>query len=250
MSWFRKVFSSSQTEASPKLSLSWLNADMHSHFIPGIDDGSKSMDESLALLLKMKDLGYRKCVTTPHIKMDMYPNTEEAILRGFEEVKKEMHHRNFDFPLEVAAEYFLDDSILPKIEKKSLLNFGKEKFVLVEFSFTNPPVYEKDIFKRMLDKGYTPILAHFERYLYFLGSVDAAATYRELGVNIQMNLNSLTGHYGPEIRKQAELMMDEVLVDFAGTDAHRMDHLTMLEEHLSLPYLSSLSHRLLKNQGL
>jgi tyrosine-protein phosphatase YwqE len=250
MSWFRKVFSSSQTEASPKLSLSWLNADMHSHFIPGIDDGSQSMDETLALVLKMKELGYQKCITTPHIKMDMFPNTEDLILRGGEEVNSVLAKRNIDFPLEVAAEYFLDDSVVPKIQNKSLLTFGKQNHVLVEFSFNHPPVYEKDIFKRMLDSGYSPILAHFERYLYFLGSVDAAASYREMGVDIQMNLNSLTGYYGPGIRKQAELMLDDNLVDFIGTDAHRMEHLMMIEEHLSLPYFHSLGNRLFKNISL
>ena len=124
MSWIN-IFKYSPSSDSPKFSPSWLKTDMHSHFIPGIDDGSQSMDETLALVLKMKELGYQKCITTPHIKMDMFPNTEDLILRGGEEVNSVLAKRNIDFPLEVAAEYFLDDSVVPKIQNKSLLTFGK-----------------------------------------------------------------------------------------------------------------------------
>jgi tyrosine-protein phosphatase YwqE len=223
---------------------------MHSHFLPGVDDGARNMEESLAMLEKMEQFGYQKCILTPHVKSSIYPNTSESLMKVFKDLKEAAIAQGLRLELELGAEYFLDDYFITLLDEQPLLCFGKDRFVLVEFSFTNPPVYEEEAFTKIKAKGYTPILAHFERYIYFHGSMEAAQRYRELGVNIQLNLNSLTGHYGPEVRKQAERMMDECLVDFVGTDAHRIDHLSLLESNLSLPYVHGIGQRLLKNQAL
>lgn len=249
MSWINKIFKK-QEILGPPLDLSWIGIDMHSHLIPGIDDGVQTMDEALAMVSKMESLGYKKLITTPHIKMDMFPNTEDDIKRRFEDVQETLLKTDLSIEMEVAAEYFLDDTMLTKIENKQLLSFGKEKFVLVEFSFNHPPAFEKEMFNRMLDAGYKPILAHFERYMYFLGGIEMALEYRSLGVNIQLNLNSLSGVYGNDIKIQGEKMLDDFVVDFVGTDAHRMDHLILLEKNLSLSYISNMQTRMFKNQTL
>jgi protein-tyrosine phosphatase len=133
-----------------------------------------------------------------------------------------------------------------KVKNKELLTFGKNH-VLVEFAFQGTPSYEDELFFDMLSADYQPVLAHFERYGAFYRNVDKAAEYRDKGVLIQMNLNSLTGHYGPQIKKQAELLIDKGLVDFVGTDCHRIQHLRLLEDNLHLPYLSKLNHISLRN---
>lgn len=251
MGWLSRIFSKpdAQTTQAP-LNLSWFSTDMHSHFLPGVDDGARTMDESLAMLRKMQEFGYQKCILTPHIKMDMYPNSEADLQLKFLELTQAMDTAGLTIRVELAAEYYLDDHFLNRLENTPLLSFGPQRYVLVEFSFVNAPVFEKETFQRIIDKGYTPILAHFERYVYLHGSVASAETYRAMGVNIQLNLNSLTGHYGPDVKKQAERMLDQFTVDFVGTDAHRMDHLVLLENHLSSPYLAQLNERLLKNQSL
>jgi tyrosine-protein phosphatase YwqE len=251
MGIFSHLFRKEMPVEGPKpLEFNRIACDMHSHFLPAVDDGSQSMDESLALLHKMQELGYKKCITTPHIKMDFYPNSEERLKTVHGELLAQMEAVGLTIRLELGAEYFLDDTFLERIEQQELLCFGKQRYVLMEFSFTTPPVFESEAFQRVLDKGYTPILAHFERYIYFHGSMEAAEKYRQLGVNIQMNLLSLTGHYGLEIRKQAERMVDDCMFDFVGTDAHRMQHLQTLEENVQLPYFRELGQRLVKNQGL
>ena len=251
MSWFSGLLGKrkEQTAKNP-LKLSAFRCDMHSHFLPGVDDGAQTLEDSLQLLQKMQDIGYKKCITTPHIKMDIYPNSEEKLRQVFDHLQEEKERSGIGIDVELAAEYFLDDTFIERLQQRELLCFGRQKYVLMEFSFTTPPVFEEEAFKRVLDKGYVPVLAHFERYLYFHGRPEIAEKYRNMGVNIQMNLLSLTGHYGPEIRKQAERMVDDCLFDFVGTDAHRIQHLQLLEDHLSLPYLAELGKRLVKNQGL
>ncbi|NBU91558.1 MAG: capsular biosynthesis protein [Flavobacteriia bacterium] len=251
MAWFSKLFSQDKTAAIPEsLNLKAFRCDMHNHFLPGVDDGSKSMEESLELLRKMEDLGYAKCIITPHIKLDIYPNSEANLQQVFGELEEAKQRAGIGLEIALGAEYFLDDSFVERIQRKELLCFGKQRYVLMEFSFTTPPVFEEAVFKRLQDRGYTPILAHFERYIYLLNSPEYAEKYRKMGVNIQMNLMSLTGHYGPEIRKQAEKMVDDCLFDFVGTDAHRIQHLQLLEAHVNEPYFVELGKRLVKNQGL
>lgn len=251
MGWLSRIFSKPDTlTTQAPLNLSWFNTDMHSHFLPGVDDGARTMEESLAMLRKMQEFGYQKCILTPHIKIGTYPNSEADLQLRFLELTQAMETAGLSLRVELAAEYYLDDHFLNRLENTPLLSFGQQRYILVEFSFVNPPVFELETFQRILDKGYTPILAHFERYVYFHGSIASAETYRAMGVNIQLNLNSLTGHYGPEVKKQAERMLDEFCVDFVGTDAHRMDHLVLLEAHLDSPYLAQLNERLLKNQGV
>jgi len=231
------------------ISLSAFGVDMHSHLIPGIDDGSKSMDETIAMLAKFQDLGYRKVITTPHIMSDYYRNTPEIILSGLDEVRETALKLGLTIEIDTAAEYYFDDHFLELIKKKQILSFG-DAFVLVEFAFSGKPMFENEMFFELLTAGYKPVLAHFERYAAFHGDLDKAREYRSRGVLIQLNLNSLSGHYGPEVKKQAEQLIDAGLVDFVGTDCHRMQHLMTLEENLNMPYLHKLLDLNLKNSQL
>lgn len=228
----------------PKLdpiSLSSFGIDMHSHLIPGIDDGSKSLDDTIAMLSKMKELGYKKVITTPHILSDYYKNTPEIILAGLEIVKKEVKRIELDIAVEAAAEYYFDEYFVKQIEQKKILTFG-DNYVLFECAFRDEPTNLDSLIFSLQSNEYKPILAHFERYIYWHGSVEKAVELRERGIKIQLNLNSLAGHYGPEIKKQAERLVDSKCIDFVGTDCHRIDHLLILEKNLSSEYM----HKLLK----
>jgi tyrosine-protein phosphatase YwqE len=242
-------FFKQQTSNKKALDISKIKVDMHSHLIPGIDDGAKNMDETIALLTKFESLGYSKIITTPHIKNPSYPNTSAIILSGLKEVRKEMEAVGITLTLEAAAEYYYDETFLEKVKNHDVLTFG-DNYVLFEFSFYHSPSFEEELFDELINAGYKPVIAHFERYLYFLGSIEKAVEWRKRGVNIQINLLSLTGHYGIEIKKQAEMLIDACEFDFVGTDCHRMEHLTLLEESLTLPQLEKLNNYLLKNKFL
>lgn len=245
-----KIFGGKKEIELPPFDISQLKVDMHSHLIPGIDDGSGTMDETIAMLAKFESLGYQKIITTPHIISDYYRNTPEIILGGLASVREMAQQLNLSIDIEAAAEYYFDDVFMNMIsEKQQLLTFG-DNYLLFEFSMREKPDHIDQLFFELLTQQYKPVLAHFERYPYYHGSVKKAIEWREKGINIQLNLNSLSGHYGPEIRKQAELLVDEKVVDFVATDCHRMDHLMILERNLPLPYMHKLADLPLKNSSL
>lgn len=247
MGIFSNLFTSKQS--SNPIDLSILKTDMHSHLIPGIDDGSKSMDETIAMLIKFKELGYNKVITTPHIMSDVYRNTPEIIQNGLKNIREELKRINLSIEIEAAAEYYFDETLFQKLETNDLLTFSNNH-VLIEFSFSSPPQNQESLFYDMRIKGFKPVIAHFERYLYFHGSVDQAQEWREKGLLIQMNVNSLFGHYGVDVKKQAEKLVDSGQVDLLGTDCHRIDHLNTLEQNLNSKYLRKVMELPLLNRHL
>jgi len=250
MGIFSRLFGRRRGKKLPPVDLSVLKVDMHSHLIPGIDDGSRSMDESIALLAKFESLGYQKVITTPHIMSDYYKNTPEIILGGLREVQEIAKQLGLKIQIEAAAEYYFDETLLDRLKRKEkLLTFAGNR-VLFEFSMMSKPDQIEQLLFEMLTQNYIPVLAHFERYTFFFGSVDQAVKWREKGVEIQMNLNSLTGHYGPQIKRQAERLVDAGAVDFVASDCHRMDHLLLMENSLHFPYFHKTLDLDLKNELL
>lgn len=222
-----------------KIDLSELVTDVHSHLIPGIDDGAQTLDHSIGMLLKFQELGYKKVITTPHILSDLYPNTPETILNGYNIVKKELERINLNIEFQTAAEYFYDDHLMAQIESNQVMKFN-QNYVLFEFSFNTEPLHVDELIFKIQSKGLTPVLAHYERYSFCLNNMKMAEELREKGCLIQMNLNSLTGHYGPAVKKTAERLIKNKLVNLAGTDCHRIEHLHLLERNLEKAYFHKL----------
>ena len=198
------------------------------------------------MLAKFQELGYKKVITTPHVMSDSFPNTSENILAGLEDVRAEIKKVGLTIEIEAAAEYYFDETFVAKIKAKDLLTFG-DNYVLLEFAFHSPPQYIDQMFFELQSRGYRPVVAHFERYMYFLGKIEKAIEWRQKGINIQININSLSGHYGPDIKKQAERLIDAGEFDFIGTDCHRIEHLMLLEDSLTSPYIHKIGNYLLKN---
>lgn len=249
MNFLRGLFNRKQLKTS--YDIGKLKTDIHSHLIPGIDDGSQSMDQTIGMLLKFQELGYKKVITTPHIMSDFYKNTPEIINSGLADVRSAIKEHNINIEIEAAAEYFYDEFLIDKVKNKEVMSFGEEKFVLFEFSFTTAPKETDTLLFTLNTCGYQPVIAHFERYPYFFDNVEEVVNkFRRQGAKIQVNINSLTGHYGPKVRKQAELLIDNKWVDFIGTDCHRIEHLQLLEASLKLPYFHKLEELNLLNSSL
>lgn len=240
MSFFNKIFKS-----EPKLdpiNLSEFGSDIHSHLIPGIDDGSPNMETSVKLVKKFVALGYKKVVTTPHIMCDYYNNTPDKILKGLDELREELFRQNITVDISAAAEYNLDDGLQTLIDKKDILTFG-DNHVLFELPFMQEPRNLQEIIFNFQMAGYKPILAHPERYTFWYDEFEKYDELKSRGVLLQMNLLSLTNHYSPQTRKVAEKMVDANLVDAVGTDCHRIEHLMMLEDHLNLKHIHKLANQ-------
>ncbi|MFW5707152.1 MAG: tyrosine-protein phosphatase [Bacteroidota bacterium] len=216
--------------------LSSLVADMHSHLIPGIDDGSPDMKTSLALIREMQALGYKKIITTPHISSDIFKNTVDNIQAGLASVKERLAQEQIDIQLEATAEYLLDDGFTNLLKKNEIQTFGN-KHVLVELPYFHLPPNLYDITFELQTKGYRIILAHPERYLYWYNDMNKYEQLKDRGILFQLNIISLTGHYSPEVKKMAEKLIDANMIDFLGSDLHNFHYLQLLKNSTYEPYL-------------
>lgn len=228
---------------------------MHSHLLPGLDDGAETLAHSLELLRELRELGFRKLVMTPHIMGDFYKNTPEGIRAALAELRAAATEAGLgDVALECAAEYYLDEWLGRKLaDGTELLSFGGERrYLLFETSYLNEPFNLHATIFELKAAGYQPVLAHPERYTYFYGNFSAIEKLRqEYGVLLQLNLNSLAGYYSPAARQVAEKLIDGGLVDFVGTDTHHLRHTAALgTKTVNSPYFRKLLALPLLNSSL
>jgi protein-tyrosine phosphatase len=222
--WFKRNRAASKN--LPPVDLSLIGLDMHSHLLPGIDDGAETIDHSIELILHLKELGYHSAVTTPHIFWDMYRNTSKGILEKLDLVRNELLTRNIDFKLNAAAEYYCDEHFEGLIEKNDILSLGAN-YVLFEISFAAENAnLGRAIFNLQLN-GHKPILAHPERYEYWHQNLSKYELMVERDVDLQLNITSLTGQYGPNVKRMSEKLIDAGLISFIGTDCHHMGHVQL-----------------------
>lgn len=211
---------------------------MHSHLLPGIDDGSPDTGTSLALLKGLQELGYSRLVTTPHILWDLYKNDARTIQLAFQQLEA----ANAPLPLRAAAEYLLDDHFDELLQNDIPLLTLKDNWVLIEFSFVSAPLDVKEKIFNMQIKGYRPVLAHPERYLYFAAGRKGYEELRDMGCLFQLNLLSLAGYYGRQEMELAHHLIKKQYVDLLGTDMHHERHLQALQ---SSPQIMPALHALL-----
>lgn len=230
----------------PVADLSVLHTDIHSHFIPGIDDGAKTIEDSLALIRGMKELGYKKVITTPHIMTDGYRNTPEIILSGLEKVKEALKQAEIDIEIEAAAEYYYDFEFENKIKAGNVMTFGK-KYLLWEVPFINPPENMNQVIFEMATRGYKPVLAHVERYGFWQQNFEKYEELADRGVLLQMNINSVTGHYSIPTRKAAQWLIERNMISFVGSDCHHIGHIELIKKAVTDKHFQKLltSDRLL-----
>lgn len=227
-----------------------LTVDIHSHLLPGIDDGSQSMNDTLDFLHQFEGLGYKKVITTPHIMQDYYANTPAIILGKLAEVRAAAAESGLSIKIEAAAEYYLDEFFYSLIDTpEELLTFGPN-YILFETGFINQPAILFDAIFKMKSQGLQPIFAHPERYSYLQGNYALANEIVERGALLQINMNSLTGYYSPAVRKTAEKLIDDGLVSFLGTDLHNERHMDVLRSAINKNYFDKLMDKGLLNNTL
>ena len=221
------------------IDLGLLYCDVHSHFIPGIDDGAKTIEDTLLLLKGMQEMGYKKIITTPHVMSDYYRNTTEIILRGIDEVKEAALKEDIKLDISASAEYYLDSDFTNLVKNKDLLTFSNN-YVLFEVSYLNPPDNIDSMIFMLQSEGYKPIIAHPERYPYWYDSFEKYEQLADRGVLLQLNINSLTGHYSPKTQQVAEKLIEKNLISFIGSDCHHLGHQNLMQKAVYSPYLKKL----------
>jgi tyrosine-protein phosphatase YwqE len=231
------IFKKKEQKKNITFDYSSIAVDMHSHVLPGIDDGAQNPQESIVLIKKMMSLGIKKIIATPHIMADYYRNTPETINKALAILKAELEKENIDINIEAAAEHYFDETFEGRIKRNELRTFG-DKYVLFELSFISQPPNVVQAIQKLIDQGYKPILAHPERYLYL--NIDQLKTLHDWGAAFQINTISLVGYYGKEAKKMAETLIDQQLVDFISSDMHHPRHAEAFQNALRMPYLEKV----------
>jgi len=208
--------------------LSGLVADMHNHLIPGIDDGATDLESSIVMIRAMHALGYRKFIATPHVQWEMFKNTHEIIENGARLVQQRLNETEMKVEFRGAAEYYLDEHVDDLLEKNIPLLTIHKNMVLVEFSFIRQPMDLKEKLFQLQIKGYQPIIAHPERYLYFGAHKNLYDEMHAMDCIFQLNLLSLVGYYGKKQEELAHYLIKKKYVSLLGSDLHNLRHINIL----------------------
>ncbi len=211
-----------------RVSENLVTVDIHSHLIPNIDDGAKDMERSIELILALKKMGYKKLITTPHVS-DMFPNSTKTILDSYQNLKLELKAREIDIELEIAAEYYVDETFEELLKSRDILTFGENRYLLFELSYFTPPLDLDSLVYDIKMAGYTPVLAHPERYVYFHDDINKYHHLKSLGVLFQINFISLVDYYSKEVTDIVKKLITNGLVDFIGSDIHHRRYIKFLE---------------------
>jgi protein-tyrosine phosphatase len=204
--------------------LEWLGVDIHSHLLPGIDDGSPDIQQSLNLIKQLSDLGFSKFLCTPHIFEELYPNDANTISSALKEVRFCLEKAGLEVDINAAAEYMIDENF----QAKEGLLCLPGKYILIEMSYlSETPGIDQVIFDLKI-LGYHVILAHPERYSFNHNHLARFNRYKEMGVMFQLNLLAVCGYYGNEVKRVSEYLLENKLYDFAATDLHHDKHLRVL----------------------
>jgi len=206
--------------------ISWLGTDMHSHILPGIDDGSPDVATSLRFVKNLEELGFNQLICTPHIYKELYPNTVETISKAKASLQSALNQANITLRVSAGAEYMVDQDF----NLNDILCPLGQKYLLIEMSYLNE---SPDISKTIFDieiKGYKPILAHPERYTFYFKDKSRLKRFKEKGCLLQLNLLSVLGYYGKDVKLAAETLLKENMYDLAGSDLHHDKHLNTLTD--------------------
>ena len=214
-------FSKNKNKNLDPLDFSALRTDIHSHLIPGVDDGSPDIETTILIIKELQTLGYRKIITSPHVMSDFYKNSSEIILKGLDDVRTELKNQNINIEIDAVAEYYIDYDFEQKIGKEKFLTFG-DNYILVELSFIEASKNFFEIIFKLQLEGYKVVLAHPERYNYF--DMKDYINLVDRGVFLQVNLLSLIGYYSPIIKRKTEDLISANMISFLGSDCHNIKH--------------------------
>lgn len=219
--------------------------DIHSHILPGIDDGANDAFQSIQLIGEMKKMGFDKLIATPHTMSGVWNNSVQDIKESYDSLKNKLDKADQD--LSFASEYLIDSLFLEKIQTQKLLCL-KQNYVLVELSYLQPPVNLYEIIFELQVKGYIPVLAHPERYTYFFNEFKNFKKLKNSGCLFQLNLMSVVGHYGAHSSRMADKLLRENMIDYVGSDIHHNGHINVFKRPVRIKSLKALEFAIEANR--
>jgi tyrosine-protein phosphatase YwqE len=226
-----------------------ITVDIHSHLLAAIDDGVQTIEDATEIILHFRAMGYTKMITTPHVMSDAYRNTTEGILQKLADLRQHLQERSIDVTIDAAAEYYLDENVFKMLrDDVPLLTFGKQKFLLFETNFLTAPFNLNEFIFIAISKGYSPVLAHPERYLYLQNDWQKIEDLIDRRVYFQLNISSITGYYSKGVQVTAQKLIDKGWVHMLGSDCHHYQHAQLVTSAQKMKYFQkALSLPLLNN---
>lgn len=225
--------------------------DIHSHILPGIDDGAKTMEDSIQLLTQMRKLGIKNFVCTPHVIESIWMNSTEKILSTYNELIAVVSQIPAlkDINIRVAAEYMMDENFQKLLENKDFLPIHENK-ILVEMSYLAPPSNLFETIAEVQVKGFIPILAHPERYKSFHKDLSVYEHLKSAGCLFQVNMISLTNYYGKDVNELAVWLIRNNMIDFIGSDLHHMRHMEQINSLTTRQPMMDLAKPIIQNNQI
>lgn len=223
------------------------HVDIHAHLLPGIDDGAKTIQDSLTLIQGMQALGIDQFIATPHVMTAVWENTRAGIEAKYAATALELNQGNHAIDLRAAAEYLMDGNFLNLLHREPLLTL-KDNYVLVEMSYLSAPIQLYDIIFEIQLEGYKPVLAHPERYLFYHQNTREFHKLKQQGCLFQLNLLATVGYYGAHVAQAAETILQKGMYDFVGTDVHHLNHLKGLSQRIRTKGIENLKEAISNNQ--
>ncbi len=223
------------------------HVDIHSHLMPGIDDGAKNFNDTLRLTKALQGFGVSEFITTPHIIQHVWDNTKEQILEKKNTTATKLKQEGITAPFRAAAEYLMDDQFVKLFQAGTLLTL-KDNYVLVEMSYINAPIQLYSILFDLQVAGYIPVLAHPERYLFYHNNFNEYTKLKRAGCLFQLNMLSVVGYYGVGIIKIAEQLLQKGMYTYVGSDVHHDNHIAAFEQKVNMKDLVPLKEAIANNQ--
>lgn len=194
--------------------------DVHCHLVPGVDDGSSSVEMSLEILRREYEDGVRTVIVTPHYRLHMFENEEEDVVSAFEELKQRAESSFDGMRLYLGCELHENGNMLEMVQRRDQFTMAGTQFVLVEFSGRSEASLIRRRLYELVANGYTPIIAHAERYKGITDDLDFLQDLVGLGIRVQVNADSVIGKVGGFYKRFCGMMLDAGLVHYVGSDAH------------------------------
>lgn len=203
--------------------------DIHSHILPGIDDGAQTVHESVQMIKMFQEFGINELVCTPHIMHNYYDNTPTTVEEAYRKLLDSLITENIQgVTVKYAAEHMIDDDFENKLEENLIIPLN-ENHLLIEMSYLQPSINFDSAVEKIVQHGFFPVFAHPERYQYLNSDIANYMEFKSQGIKFQLNLLSLGGYYGADAQKAAFQLLEGNFYEFLGSDAHNLRHLTALK---------------------
>lgn len=222
--------------------------DIHSHLLPGIDDGATTIEDTISLITELKSIGVKEFITTPHIINSVWNNTKQSIELTYKNTITKLDSENEKVVLKAAAEYMFDSFFYDLLKKEEPLLTLKDNYILVEMSYVNPPLQLYDFIFELQIAGYIPVLAHPERYIFYHTNFNEYYKLKKAGCLFQLNLLSTVGYYGKEVAIVTQKLLDKDMYDFVGSDVHHENHIKAFSNKIVLKNYSNLIRSIENNK--